>query len=242
VAPVTDVGDLTPPRGTLGELADEQVLAVYADPELGRARREAAFTELVDRFQRRVFAVCRRTLGGDAPAAEEATQEVFLRLARSAATFRGDAKLSTWLYAVARNVATDRVRHEARRPSTPVADVGDAASVGAAHVALAADHHSEVETAGDLAAALAELDETSRTLLLLVAVEGLSYAEAAAAVDLAVGTVKSRVSRARVRLGLLLAGEPAARSAPARTRPDDVADPEAPAAGSGPSPRGPPRG
>jgi RNA polymerase sigma-70 factor, ECF subfamily len=230
------VTDARPGAGGSGR-SDEDVLAEYADTGLPRSRREAAFTELVERFQRRVFAVCRRTLGGDVTAAEDATQEVFLRLARSADTFRGDAKLSTWLYAVARNVATDRVRHEARRPATPVADVTDATAVGRSHVAHAADHHAEVETAGDLNAALLQLDETSRTLLLLVAVEGLSYAEAAAAADLAVGTVKSRVSRARVRLGELLAGgavaDPAPRAAP-------VAAHEPPAT-DGPSPRGPPR-
>lgn len=235
---MTEVGDATRPGQGLSGLSDEQVLAVYADDALPRGRRESAFTELVDRFQRRVFAVCRRTLGGDTSDAEDATQEVFLRLARSAGTFRGDAKLSTWLYSVARNVATDRVRHDARRPSTPVADVTDATAVGRDHVALAPDHHAQVETAGDLAAALAELDDTSRTLLLLVAVEGLSYAEAAAAVDLAVGTVKSRVSRARVRLGQLLGdAEDDGGSASATTG----SSPEPPATGRGPSPRGPPQ-
>lgn len=224
--------------GSFHGRSDEDVLAVYADADLPRSRREAAFAELVDRFQRRVFAVCLRTLGGDVSDAEDATQEVFVRLARSADTFRGEAKLSTWLYAVARNVATDRVRHEARRPATPVADVADAAAVGRRHVAVAADDHAEVETAGDLAAALAQLDETSRLLLLLVAVEGLSYADAAAAVDLAVGTVKSRVSRARVQLGHILASaDDEVSPAPGAAR---GTGPRSPGTGRGPSPRGPP--
>lgn len=231
-------GDARRGRGDrLDGRSDEDVLAVYADADLPRGQREAAFAELVDRFQRRVFAVCLRTLGGDASDAEDATQEVFVRLARSADTFRGEAKLSTWLYAVARNVATDRVRHEARRPATPVADVADAAAVSRRHVAVAADHHAAAELAGDLADALAQLDETSRLLLLLVAVEGLSYADAAAAVDLAVGTVKSRVSRARVRLGELLAEADDAPQAPGVTR---GVGPESPGSGRGPSPRGPP--
>jgi RNA polymerase sigma-70 factor (ECF subfamily) len=237
---VTDVGGATTRADALQGWSDEDVLARYADAELPRGRREAAFTELVDRFQRRVFAVCLRTLGGDVSDAEEATQEVFIRLARSADTFRGEAKLSTWLYSVARNVATDRVRHEARRPATPVADVADAAAVGQHHVAVAADHHTEVETAGDLSAALAQLDETSRVLLLLVAVEGLSYADAAAAVDLPVGTVKSRVSRARVRLGELL--DSTDEDAPTTPGVARGIGPPSPDAGRGPSPRGPPEG
>ncbi|MEX0835032.1 MAG: sigma factor, partial [Nitriliruptor sp.] len=67
---------------------DEELLARYVDASLPRGPREDAFTALVDRFQRRVFAVCLRTLNGDVADAEDATQEVFVRLARSAATFR----------------------------------------------------------------------------------------------------------------------------------------------------------
>ncbi len=234
-------GDRSARTADLSSLADDAVLAVFADEALPRGRREAAFTALVDRFQHRVFAVCRRTLGGDDQDAEDATQEVFVRLARSAATFRGEAQLSTWLYAVARNVATDRVRHLARRPSTPVADVGDPASVGH-HLAVAEDEHGAVEASTDLAGALAQLDDTSRSLLLLVAVEGLSYAEAAAAADLAVGTVKSRVSRARVRLGELLASDAAEDDEVAPRRAGAQAPSPGAAPGRGPSPRGPPTG
>lgn len=205
------------PSADLAGLGDEAVLAVFVDPDRSRGAREAAFRELVDRFQRRVFAVCRRTLPDDGDA-EEATQEVFVRLAGKAATFRGDAKLSTWLYAVARNVATDRVRYEVRRPATPVEDVAAAAGDGGPQVA---DEVAARETGLDVGRALQQLDEISRELLWLVAVEGLSYAEAGAATDLAVGTVKSRVSRARVQLGRLLevgdpdAGPPSAARGPA---------------------------
>lgn len=203
---------MTDTSTALTGLDDEAVLAVHVDTTGTRAQREAAFDELVRRFQRRVFAVCRRTLRDDADA-EEVTQEVFIRLARKAASFRGDAKLSTWLYAVARNAATDRVRHDARRPRTPVGDVVAVAdTVGPA----AQDEVEARAMALDVGRALAQLDELSRELLWLVAVEGLSYAEAAAAHDLAVGTVKSRVSRARVQLGQLLAD------------PGDVASPVAP--------------
>lgn len=225
--------------GHLTDASDESLLGTYADAAASRSEREVAFTTLVDRFQRRVFAVCLRTLGGEVTAAEEATQEVFLRLARSADSFRGDAKLSTWLYTVARNVATDRVRHEARRPSTPVADVAEVAGAQA-RGAVADDEHARLETATDLGTALAQLDETSRTLLLLVAVEGLSYAEAAETFDLAVGTVKSRVSRARVQLGQLLADADADADGGDAPRAPGVSRGPSPPAAAGPSPRGPP--
>lgn len=220
--------------GDWGALDDAQVLAIHVDAARPRRDREDAFAELVRRFQRRVFAVCRRTLQDDADA-EDATQEVFVRLARGAAGFRGEAQLSTWLYAVARNVATDRVRHDARRPSTPVEDV---ARLPEAEALTVADEASGREAALDVGRALAQLDEVSRELLWLVAVEGLSYADAAAATDLPVGTVKSRVSRARARLGALLAEADEAAPARPAAAPTDVprsrtTDPATP-------PRGPP--
>lgn len=194
--------------------SDEQLLAHYLDVEVAPGAREAAFHELVGRYRRRVFAVCHQVLD-DPRDAEDAAQETFVRLARRGETFRGEAKLSTWLYRVARNVATDLIRHDARRPATPVADIDTAAD------RPVADHAEASDTAAEVRAALAQLDERSRQLLVLVAVEGLSYAEAAAATDLAVGTVKSRVSRARVQLGALLAdGDPGGRPAgPAATDP-----------------------
>lgn len=178
--------------------SDEQLLAAYIATTGGRSGREAAFEELVVRYRRRLFAICVRVLGSPQDA-EEAVQETFIRLARHADTFRGDAKLSTWLYRVAHNVCTDRVRYEARRPSTPVADVTEMHDHPDGSDPIAG--HATIE---GLRSALAQLDERSRTLVLLVTVDGLSYAEAAEATGLAVGTVKSRVSRARVQLGEFL--------------------------------------
>ena len=213
-----------------GQATDEQLLATYSDPDAAPAERQAAFEVLVRRFQRRVFAVCVRVLGSPEDA-EEATQETFVRLARSASTFRGDSSLSTWLYRVARNVCTDLVRHDARRPSTPVEDieqVGHDSSDGSI---------GAVDAGDELGRALAKLDPVSRQLLLLVGVDGWSYAEAGSALELPVGTVKSRVSRARARLGELLAeGADDPTSAPAPH--DHTAGPASNTRGD--APRGPP--
>jgi RNA polymerase sigma-70 factor, ECF subfamily len=208
---------------------DEAVLAVYLDDSRRSAEREQAFHALVERYQRRLFAVCVRMLGS-ASDAEDAVQEVFVRLARSGGSFRGDARLSTWLYRVARNVCTDQIRFQARRPSTPVDDL---TAVGEHPVVddLVGAH----DTAEQLREALAQLDDRSRLLLLLIGVEELSYQEAAEVTGLAVGTVKSRVSRARVQLGELLAarvapdgGTPAGPPTSHR-RPPPTADPPGPA-------------
>jgi RNA polymerase sigma-70 factor, ECF subfamily len=181
---------------------DEELLARYVTPTGGPEVREAAFHALVDRYHRRVFGICLHALGS-ASDAEDATQETFLKLARHADSFRGEAKLSTWLYRVARNACTDHVRHDARRPSTPVADPSTLDEAP-----READRTTGTEDALTVRAALDQLDAVSRQALVLVAVEGLSYQEAGAALGLAVGTVKSRVSRARARLVTLLA-EPA---------------------------------
>lgn len=183
---------------TIAGWTDEMLLTRYLDVSVAPADREEAFQTLVVRYRRRLFAVCYQVLG-DAQDAEDATQETFVRLARRGGGFRSEARLSTWLYRVARNVAIDQVRHDARRPSTPVAEIR------AVEEPVVEDHTAASATADALRTALARLDERSRHLLLLVTVEGLSYADAAAATDLPVGTVKSRVSRARLRLGELLA-------------------------------------
>lgn len=189
------------------ERSDEQLLGVYVDQSRPSRDRELAFRELATRYRRRLFAVCLRVLSSPADA-EEAVQETLVKLARGADSFRGDAKLSTWLYRVAHNVCTDRVRYEARRPSTPVEEF-----TGANEPAVADSSAAFAETSA-VADALSQLDELSRKLLLLVSVDELSYAEAAEAAGVAVGTVKSRVSRARVALGELLTPADDASEAP----------------------------
>lgn len=222
-------------RSTSGweSISDEQLLATFVDASRPRGERETAFQQLVLRYRHRIFAVCFRVLR-DTTEAEDATQETLIKLAKGAEAFRAEAKLSTWLYRVAHNVCTDRIRYQARRPSTPVDDVATVRTE-----ARTDDGSDARATASMLGDALAQLDERSRQLLLLVAVDELSYAEAAEATGLAVGTVKSRVSRARVKLGELLAvaeAEPGVRPpAPAADRRSDGgAEP------ARPGPRGPP--
>lgn len=211
---------------------DADLLATFVDDRAPAGRRQDAFRTLVGRYQRRVFAVCLRTLGSTDDA-EEATQETFVRLARGARGFRGDAQLSTWLYRVARNVCTDEIRRQVRRPSTPVEDITPLADR-----TPEPDDTALVDTTDAVGRALASLDETSRRLLLLIAVDGLSYQEAADAAGLAVGTVKSRVSRARVQLGAVLgAGTPGTRGPGPRAVTLPTPDPSDGRPGA---PRGPP--
>jgi RNA polymerase sigma-70 factor, ECF subfamily len=185
--------------------SDEELIADYVE---GRRRHEA-FAELVDRYERRIYAVCYRYFGNAADA-EDATQEVFLRIARRAETFTGGSKLSTWVYRVAVNTCHDLARRRKRRRESLLSDVVEAVDAAAQHDSLGWDPGDPAvgrEAADAVQRALQQLDEVSRTLLVLVAVEGLSYGEAAAALDVPVGTAKSRVHRARARLAEILHGD-----------------------------------
>ena len=185
-------------------LSDEELLQAFLDaPARTRGRhgsaRDDAFAELVTRYERRIYAICFRYFGNHADA-KDATQDAFVAVARRAGTFAGGSRLSTWLYRVAINACNDIARKRSRRPSTPVEDIVDVAEA----VGVAGDHHDDAtagrETEIEVQRALLQLDDLSRTLVVLVAIEGLSYQEVSEALDLPVGTVKSRVHRARARL------------------------------------------
>jgi RNA polymerase sigma-70 factor (ECF subfamily) len=161
-----------------------------------RAGEPAAFEALVRASQHRVFGVAVRMLGSAAEA-EEIAQEVFLRVHRSIGEFRGEAKLSTWLYAITSRLCLNRLASGARRHErADEAALLDAPSAGAD--AAAALERGEIETA--LRQAIAELPEDRRIVVVLRDVEGLSYDEIAEALDLEPGTVRSRLHRARMDL------------------------------------------
>ncbi len=154
-----------------------------------------AFEALVIAHQHRVFAVALRMLRNRAEA-EEIAQEVFLRAHRSIAEFRGEAKLSTWLYAIASRLCLNRLASGARRLERKSEDalerlVADADP--AAHV-----ERGELESA--LQRAIAELPEERRIVIVLRDMEGLAYEEIAQALELPLNTVRSRLHRARMDL------------------------------------------
>ncbi len=218
----------------LADLTDEDLLRATLE---GGAQRERAFLELVDRYERRIYGICHRFFGNHADA-QDAVQDTFLAIARRGGAFRGDSKLSTWIYRVAVNACKDRARARDRRPQTPVEDV--ARTAAAAGVDLSSeDEFGLSEIRDDIAAALLQLDEVSRTLIILCAIEGRDYAEVAEVMDLPIGTVKSRVFRARAKLADLLAPLLTIdETPPAGERPDPQRPDGAPRDAK--SPRGPP--
>ncbi len=163
-----------------------------------RAGDPRAFEDLVTAYQHRVFAVAYRMLGSRAEA-EEAAQEVFLRVHRGLAEFRGDAKLSTWMYAITSRHCLSRLAAGAQRVVRASASDGALADLPSAERSAAeAVERRELEAA--LHRAIAELPEERRIVVVLRDLEELSYEEIAQALEVTLGTVRSRLHRARMEL------------------------------------------
>ena len=161
----------------------------------------AAFNELVERYQSAVYNLCLRMLGQPA-AAEDATQETFFAAYRSIRSLRG-AGVRAWLLRIASNQCLDVLRARTRRPAVGLPEevlVEDPAP-GPAESALSAEAIRAIERA------LAQLPADQRLCVVLIDVQGLDYAEAAAVSGANLGTVKSRLSRARAALRELLGPE-----------------------------------
>ncbi|MEZ4336263.1 MAG: sigma-70 family RNA polymerase sigma factor [Sandaracinaceae bacterium] len=170
-----------------------------------KRRDEAAFNELITLYQGRIFRLVFRMLG-DREEAEDLAQEVFVTVFKSIDGFRGDSKLSTWLYRVATNHCKNRIKYLQRRARGKKKEFDEIAEAGAlesatmnptSHIARP-DHLVEAyEKERILKTAIAALDEEHRTLIVLRDIENLSYDQIQDITGLAEGTVKSRLHRAR---------------------------------------------
>lgn len=159
----------------------------------------SAFDEIVTRHERRVWAVCLR-ICTDPDDARDAAQETFLTAFRSMGSFRGDAQLSTWLHRIAVNASLDLLRKRGRRRETTTDTVPEVASSEPQpdEMAIGGQRASEVHDA------LSKLSDDHRAVVVLHDLQGLEYPEVAEALQIPVGTVKSRLHRARVELSRLL--------------------------------------
>lgn len=169
-----------------------------SDLELAKAAArgdEAAFAAIVRANADAVYGHALRFFG-DRTAAEDVTQEVFLKVFRTISSFDGRARLSTWLYRVTHNVCLDMVRAGRRVP--------EPADPLTLEPLPAADFADDVVFASALGQAMRTLASEERDALGAVTLFGLSYQEAADALGVPTGTVKSRVFRARRALAALL--------------------------------------
>jgi RNA polymerase sigma-70 factor, ECF subfamily len=189
---------------TPGGVRDDDGAAAPSDAELLRAHVDgdpAAFGALVRRHRDRLWAVALRTIG-DREEAADAVQDALLSAHRSAARFRGDSAVTTWLHRIVVNACLDRIRRRQAHPTVPLPDGshGDDGPGGVEPAAPASDH----DTALDVRAALAALPPDQRAALVLVDVQGYAVAEAAQILGVAEGTVKSRCARGRARMAAAL--------------------------------------
>ena len=174
-----------------------------------KARDERAFNALVARFQDRVYNLIRRLLGNPEEA-RDVTQEVFVSVFEKVDSYRGDSSIATWIYRIATNHAKNRIKYLSRRKDRQKESL-EAMLVPPTSSRLSAsvprpDQVYTRETVSRLVdAALGQLDEEQRIVLVLRDVEGQSYEDIAAITGLQLGTVKSRLHRGRQRLKEALA-------------------------------------
>jgi len=159
-----------------------------------------AFDLLVIKYQHKVLSIVSRYVN-DSAEAHDVAQEAFIKAYRAIANFRGDSAFYTWIYRIAINTAKNYLVSRGRRPPSSDVDVGDAENFGSAD-ALREVSTPENELARDqleevIYGAIRDLPDELRTAVTLRELDGLSYEEIAEVMECPVGTVRSRIFRAR---------------------------------------------
>ena len=196
-------------------MAESRELATLTDQEvvaLARDGREAAYRELIRRYERPVFSLVLRMVP-DRQLAEDLSQETFIKALNAIGSYRPEYKFSSWIFKIANNAAIDHLRR--RELDTLSLD-------GAPHAATPEEIEATALQVGDkgetpleelearelgsaIERAIAQLRPEYRACILLRHVEGLAYEEIAQSLDLPLGTVKTYIHRARHELRDLLA-------------------------------------
>ncbi|HEY9294213.1 MAG TPA: RNA polymerase sigma factor SigM [Microlunatus sp.] len=192
----TTPAELDRAAGPLAELSDHELMAAHV------AGNPLAFSILVARHKDRMWAVALRTMRNPEEAAD-ALQEAYISAFRRAASFRGEAQVTTWLHRVVVNACLDRIRRNKVRAADPLPEDPERAAELAASTDTT-DPVLEQEERADINAALASLNPDQRAALVLVDMEGYSVEEAAGMLGCATGTIKSRCARGRAKLLPLL--------------------------------------
>ena len=165
---------------------------------------ERAFEELVTRYERLVYAVCLKLLGNE-PDAQDAAQETFIKLYRYLPSFRGESKFSVWLYRLANNACIDMLRKKSVPTVSLSADEDESGVPEIPDGRFSPENELEKKQLRQaVARALEKLPEPYRQAIVMREVAGQSYEEIAQSLAIDIGTVKSRIFRARRRLCAIL--------------------------------------
>ena len=176
---------------------------VHEQELVERCRRgdEGAFQELVNQYKDLVFGIITRT-ARDSSSAEDLAQEVFLRIYRGLPYFRGEARLSTWIYRIVANVCVQE--QQGRKPATQPLDERDLDKRASAS---ASRDLSDLMLRDRLEKAIARLPEHYRLLVAAHYLQGVQYEDLAEALHLPLGTLKTQLHRAKRQLRRLLETE-----------------------------------
>lgn len=155
-----------------------------------------AFNQIVERYQSQVYSVAARIVG-DLTTAEDISQETFVSAHRALSKFRGGS-LRAWLLRIASNLSYDFLRSTKRRPETSLDESMENPSFSLPSKDPSPERVAELgELRSEIEKAIASLPDDQRATLVLIDVQGFSYEEASEATGANMGTVKSRLSRAR---------------------------------------------
>ena len=161
---------------------------------------KAAFDLLVIKYQHKIIQLVNRYVK-DPSEAQDVAQETFIKAYRAVGDFRGDSAFYTWLYRIAINTAKNYLVSRARRSSNYQVDIQDAEAIENAPQLQGMDTPERLllnqEIIDTIKTAVDHLPEEMRTAIMLREFEGMSYEESAVAMDCPVGTVRSRLFRAR---------------------------------------------
>jgi len=165
----------------------------------------SAYDQLMQRYEKKVYSLCFRMAGNPADAADLA-QEAFLKAFRALPSFKGEAQFSTWLFRIATNTCLDERRRSGRRPISVSLDKPLDTEEGELAVTLPDDAPDPLavtlgnELQAEIQALLGKLPPDQRAVIVMRDLEGYSYEEMAEILKVNMGTVKSRLNRARARL------------------------------------------
>ena len=203
---------------TIGVRADDA--ALVADLKAGS---EDAFAQLIAQYHQPLYSLIARSIHDQADAAD-ITQEVFIKVFRSIRGFNGEASLRTWLYRIALHEASNQRRWWSRHKRQEITidssasepdDDGDMPFLAATLMdgrESPFDHAVQTQVRQRVEAALQQLPEAYRTVVILREIEGFAYEEIAEILDVNLGTVKSRLTRGRAALRTVLVDAEAAES------------------------------
>jgi RNA polymerase sigma-70 factor (ECF subfamily) len=192
----------TPPESnTPAAVTDEDLVA------RARTKDFAAFEELVDRYEDKIFRLAFRFVRNETEA-KEIVQDTFLLVWRKLDTFKGDSQFGSWLYRVATNTALMRLRAQRRHPEISTEELpvdyldnyGQLPAAGENWAKRPDDELQSDELRRRIQKAVDELPEIYRTVFLIRDVEGLSTEETAEVLEISIPTVKTRLHRARLAL------------------------------------------